>query len=138
MGFSLMEMLIVVSVIGLLSLFMLPKSLDIIRRGEIKGARNHITNKFYLARSAARQNAVETRLVKDGNVILVERLGTPMDTVGGVQNLNSLFGVTSTSSDTVRIDPRGLMQNAASVTMAFGRNGLRDSVVFFGFGGLSR
>jgi prepilin-type N-terminal cleavage/methylation domain-containing protein len=138
MGFSLMELLIVVSVIGLLSLFMLPKSLDIIRRSEIKGARNHIINKFYLARSAARQNAVSTLLIKDGNFILIERLGTPMDTVGGVQSLNALFGVTSTGADTVRIDPRGLAQTTAPVTMTFGRNGLRDSVVFFGLGGLSR
>ncbi len=141
-GFSLVEMLIVVSVISLTMFWAWPRANAIFNRSDVKGARNHIVNKFNLARTSARQGTRWTELIQDGSTIWIER--TPRllpgagtrDTVGGVQDMNAMFGVTVAGVDTVRVDPRGIATTTAMIK--FGKGGIRDSVSIFGFGGVSR
>ena len=56
-----------------------------------------------------------------------------MDTIGGVQNLNALYGVTvslSTSATSVDYDPRGFAGglSATPLVIVLSRSGKRDSV----------
>ena len=62
----------------------------------------------------------------------VAGVGT-MDTIGGVQNLNALYGVTvslSTSATSVDYDPRGFAGglSATPLVIVLSRSGKRDSV----------
>ncbi|MGH7562771.1 MAG: pilus assembly FimT family protein [Gemmatimonadales bacterium] len=138
-GFSLVEMLIVVAVIGLMMLLAWPRITAIYDRSQVRGARNVVINKFNTARIQARQSGMTTRFQQNGNLVWVERdngLGGWV-TVGGVQNMNAVYGVTIPDVNMLTIDPRGLAQGTP-ITIRMGRAGIRDSVVFSGYGGISR
>jgi len=143
-GFSLVEMLIVVSMIGLMGLFVWPKVQMILNQRQVGSARLAVLNKFNQTRINARQSSRSAYLIRSGNVLWIERrprvvplaLST-RDTIGGYLNLIETFGVTATvSSDTVTVDPRGLTAGTWRIVLA--RGGAMDSVVISGFGRVTR
>jgi prepilin-type N-terminal cleavage/methylation domain-containing protein len=143
-GFSLVEMLMVVSMIGLLSLFGFPKVVRIFDQSQVRSARLAVLNKFNSARIQARQSARRVHLIRANNVLWIEReprvtdlAGSTRDTVGGFLNLRD-WRVTSTGLDTVDIDPRGLTQGAGRWQLVFERGVARDSVIISGFGTVTR
>jgi len=143
-GFSLVEMLIVVVMIGLMALFAWPKVQTILNQSQVRSARLAVLNKFNQTRINARQTSRSAFLIRSGDVMWIERRprvlpgGGTRDTVGGFLNLGS-YGVTVTvtgGSDTVTVDPRGLTTGTWRIVLA--RSGIKDSVVISGFGRVTR
>jgi prepilin-type N-terminal cleavage/methylation domain-containing protein len=144
-GFSLVEMLMVVGMIGLLSLFAFPKVMRVFDQSQVRGARLAVVNKFNSARIQARQSSRHAFLIRSGNVLWIERMPrvTPQgadtrDTVGGFLNLREYRVTSSGTLDTVPIDPRGLTQGGGTWQLNFTRGTANDSVIISGFGTVTR
>lgn len=145
-GFSLIEMLIVVVMIGLMSLFAFPRVVRVFDQSQVRSARQAVQNKFNTARMNARQFGRRTFLIRNGNWFVVERtprmvelVGSDRDTVGSMINVrNDNWQVAAEGADTVAIDPRGLTQGAGPWVFTFVRNAARDSIIISGFGMVTR
>jgi len=145
-GFSLVEMLIVVSMIGLMGLFAWPKVARVFDQRQVGSARLAVLNKFNQTRINARQSSRTAFLIQSGNVLWIERRPrvvpldeSPRDTVGGYLNLERTYGVTATvSSDTVQVDARGLTSPTRPWRIVLVRDGARDSILISGFGRVTR
>jgi type II secretory pathway pseudopilin PulG len=137
-------MLMVVSMIGLLSLFGFPKVMRIFDQSQVRSARLAVVNKYNSARIHARQNARQTFLIRSGDLVWIERFprliplnGHPRDTVGGFLDLQKTYNVSASGNlDTVAFDPRGLTQRSGK--MIFSRGNASDSVIVSGFGTVTR
>ena len=144
-GFTLIEMLIVVVIFGLLVLLAYPRASRALVKNNVRSARTSLANLFPKARAAAMQRGRRASVRFNGNNVVVTASprtvagpGT-VDTLGGVQNLSSLYGVTvsrSSSVDSVAYDARGFAGDlgATSMTIWVTRSGTRDSVVIDGLG----
>ena len=145
-GFSLIEMLIVVVMIGLMSLFAFPRVVRVFDQSQVRAARQAVQNKFNTARINARQYGRRTYLIRNGNSFWIEReprmvtlIGSTRDTVGSVINLRSEnWQVTASGDSEVTIDPRGLTQGTGPWQFTFVRNEARDSIIISGFGMVTR
>ena len=144
-GFSLVEMLMVVVMIAIMSLFAFPKVIRAFDQSQVKGARLAVLNKFNAARINARQSSRHVFLIRAGDVLWIEReprvsnpgAGT-RDTVGGFLNLFDYRVTTSGTLDTVPIDPRGLTQGGGTWQLNFTRGAANDSLIISGFGTVTR
>ena len=144
-GFSLVEMLIVVVLIGMMSVFGFPKVVRVFDQTQVRGATQAVINKFNAARINARQSSRHTFLIRSGNVLWIERAprmtnpaaGT-RDTVGGFMNLREGWRTTASGSTSVEIDPRGLTVGGGPWQLIITRNESRDTVNITGFGRVTR
>ena len=143
-GFSLVEMLIVVVMIAIMSLFGFPKVMRVFDQSQVRSARLAVANKFNAARIAARQSSRHAFLIRSGEVVWIERSprvtplsGSARDTVGGFLNLQKAHNVSASGTlDTVTFDPRGLTTRSGMVI--FTRGNARDSIIVSGFGRVTR
>ena len=139
-GFSLVEMLVVISMIGIMALIGWPKMARLLNRSQVKAARSEVVNKFNQTRMQAVQTGQIMRFRVQGDAIWAERFIDGV-VVGGVQDLNAKFGVTTSSSPSpisIAIDPRGVTFTSTTQIIRLGRFGARDSVVIIGYGGIQR
>jgi prepilin-type N-terminal cleavage/methylation domain-containing protein len=155
-GFSLVEMLVVVVLIGLMSLFAFPKVVKVFDQSQVRGARQAVLNKFNTARINARQSSRHTFLIRNGDFLWIERAprlvslgGSTRDTIGTVMNLGDVTGeisaawkVSLAGFTSLSIDPRGLViagsPGSSPWKLVLTRNEAKDSVVISGFGRISR
>jgi prepilin-type N-terminal cleavage/methylation domain-containing protein len=134
-GFSLTEMLIVVVLIGMITLFALPRAGVVLDRTQVGGARTTVVNQFNTARMAARSSNRTTVFRLANNVIYVERrpfTGTVKDPVGNPQDLSQIYGVQVTGPDSIVVDARGMVvyfSSGASARYVVTRAGITDSVL---------
>lgn len=139
-GFSLVELLIVIIIIGAIATFAVP----MVRRGmearRVAGARVAITTMNAKARAVAVQQSRLVLFVVNGNEIrlLSRHPVTGAATVVDRRDLNAVYGVTVVSTrDTLRYDPRGLGLQNASTSIAVSRpGGFADTVVITAMGGV--
>jgi len=139
-GFSLIEMLIVVVLIGAISTFAIP----MVRRGmeirRVAGARIAVTTMNAKARAVAVQQSRLVRFIIVGNGIqLVSRHPvTGASTVIEQRDLNAVHGVSvTTTRDTLLYDPRGLgLQNSSTTVIVSRPGGYADTVVITALGGI--
>jgi prepilin-type N-terminal cleavage/methylation domain-containing protein len=144
-GFSLVEMLIVVSLIGLMALVAWPKVAAVFNQSQLRSARLALLNKYNQARMIARQGSRRAILVRDGNILWVERTpplvpngASTRDTVGGYLNL-AQYGVTLSGINSLAIDPRGISASGKIVlSRGVGGAAIQDSVVISGMGRVTR
>ncbi len=142
-GFSLVELLIVIVIIGLVMLFAFPRAGVILDHTQARGARTAIVNKLNGARTAARtSNRVAVLRLAD-NVLWVEvnsMNSTSKTAIGGAVPLNTTYRVSVTGPDSVRFDPRGMMKNdgLGPYKYVVTRNGWSDSVVVDSYGRITR
>jgi prepilin-type N-terminal cleavage/methylation domain-containing protein len=139
-GFTLIEIMIVVVIFGVMVIVAYPKASRALLKNDVRSARTALANMFSKARAVAMQGSRTARVEIDGNNVYVTaspRLtvgGTgTRDTVGGVQNLNSVYHVTLTSSPpvgSVVYDPRGFVTTGLSqpLKLYLTRSGTRDSL----------
>jgi prepilin-type N-terminal cleavage/methylation domain-containing protein len=144
-GFSLIELLIVVVIIGLVMLFTFPRAGKILDHTNVKGARTAIVNKLSSARTLARTSNRVAVVRVSGNRLFIElnRLSsTAKDVVGGSVPLFTTYGVTVTISgpagDSVNFDPRGMLTYGGGRKYVVTRNGWSDSVLVNGYGRITR
>lgn len=132
-GFTLVETLLVVVVVGILTLMTYPRVNAAVTRSDIRGARTRVANMLATARTVATQSSRTARLQFEGNKVFVtasprHTVGAgDRDTVGLVVDLNTVYGTTTTlSGGTTEIvyDPRGLASGfGADVTITLARGG---------------
>lgn len=138
-GFSLIEMLIVLVVIGLTSLIALPKMNAAFTHSNIISAKSKLASLYSIARSTAVSSGQTAILRVNGNQVYVyarPRLkagaGT-VDTITQPSNLSTQFGVTlSGGVDSVRISPNGLGLDSAVIILT--KSSWLDTVIISRYG----
>jgi len=138
-GFSLIEMLIVMVVIGLTSLIALPKLNAAFTHSNIISAKSKLASLYSIARSTAVSSGQTAILRVNGNQVYVyarPRLkagaGT-VDTITTPTNLSTQFGVTlSGGVDSVRISPNGLGLDSAVIILT--KSSWLDTVIISRYG----
>lgn len=142
-GFSLIELLIVVSIIGLVMLFTFPRAAAVYDHTMVRGARTAVTNMYLNSRSAAR-TANKTAVFRlSGDQVWVETNNyAPLTTKVVVRqpvDLGDEYGVTVTGEDSLRVDPRGVIKGETRIRKwIISRNGWSDSVMVNGYGRVLR
>lgn len=138
-GFTLVEMLIIVVMIGIIVLMGWPRLYDALNRSNLRGAQQSISAMYAQARSAALQGGRQVWLNVNGNRLWITasprlNAGTgTVDTVGSVKDINSAYGATvATTTSSFAIDPRGLAGSTGTITVTLA--GRSDSVQVSGYG----
>lgn len=137
-GFTLIEILIVVVIFGLMVIVAYPKASRALLKNDVRSARTALANTFSKARAVAMQGSRTARVeINSSNVFVTASprvapvAGSDRDTVGGVQNLNSVYHVTLTpGTATVVYDPRGFVTTGLGqpLKLYLTRSGTRDSL----------
>jgi prepilin-type N-terminal cleavage/methylation domain-containing protein len=141
-GFSLIEMLVVIVVLGIATLIGVPRIGAGMTKANVRGARTTLINLLSRTRIAATETNRITVLKVEGNnaVILLRPRRLPgvgdADTLGDVMRLGDAYGVTIAAPiDSVRFDPRGLAAGfGTGTTFRLTRDGVSDSVRIDGLG----
>ena len=143
-GFTLVEALVCVVVLGLIALIGLPKISAAMMRSNLRSARTTVINLVATARAASVQSGRRTWLKFEGDnavVLARPRRTAPInaannaDTIGTVQNLSAQYKVTVDGVDSIQFDPRGFgasFGDTTSVTLS--RNSHSETVRLDGLG----
>jgi prepilin-type N-terminal cleavage/methylation domain-containing protein len=138
-GFTLVEALMVIVVIGLVSLLGLPKLQHAWAHSNVLSSKAKITSLYARARaSAVEGNRTAILVVNGGNAYVVTRpfaggVGTTFDTITPVENLYTQYRVNLTADvDSARIAPTGLGLNGAQIVLTKGS--YADTVVINQYG----
>ena len=145
-GFTLMEMLLVILILGITMLIGLPRMSAGVTSASVRGARTTLINQLTRARIAATQTNRIALLKITGNdaVILLRPRLLPgagdADTLGAVARLGESYGVTvSGAIDSVRFDPRGMASGfGTSTTFAISRYGTTETIRIDGLGRVTK
>ena len=143
-GFTLLELLIVIVMIGLMSAFAYPRLQGSTTGISVRSARQQTAEMLVIARAAAVQNGSEARFIRAGNVVrvLVDSNGTYVTL--SVRDLYTEHGVTvavggAAPRDTVRFDPRGLAIGlTGAATIRFTNSTAKDSICVSKLGKVAR
>ena len=146
LGFTLVETLIVVVLIGAVTLIGYPKVISGMAKTNLRSSRTTMANMFATARAVATQRNRRTWINFNGNNVVVTASprytvggsGT-VDTIGAVQKLDLLYGVSVTAPvSSIAYDPRGFGSLTTSRTFVVTRSGKRDSVMVDGLGRVTK
>lgn len=139
-GFTLVETLIVIVVIGLVSLIGLPKLQHAWAHSNVLSSKAKITSLYARARAAAVEGSRTAILVVNGGnayVVARPRLtgAGAYDTITPVENLYTQFQVSLTSNvDSVWIAPTGLGLGAAQTQIVLTKGSYADTVFINQYG----
>ena len=136
-GFSLIELLTVVSVLGLMMVIAAPRLADANTRRNVKGARAAVASLYARARVRAVQARRPATLQFTDSlawVTIPRGTGATLDTIGGVQNLNALYGVSIAASGTISVQPTGLVNAGTPIKVTVTKQSKSDSVIISGYG----
>ena len=141
-GFTLVEMLIVVVLIGAVLLIGWPKVAAGLAKTNLRSSRTTVANMFAKARAFAMQSNRRTSINFNGNNVVitasprmvVDGVST-VDSIGAVEKLDLLYGVSLAAPvASVLYDPRGFGSLGATQNFVVTRNSKRDSVMVDGLG----
>ena len=135
-GFSLMELLIVITIVGILILVLVPRIGPTTARREVHGAAEAFASMFRQARaSAVQQRQTVTLSFNAGVATLLVSPGGALDTIGTPMNFPGDFGLTPTvSSATIVVAPTGMVSAGAPFTFTATKRGQSRSVMVTGAG----
>jgi prepilin-type N-terminal cleavage/methylation domain-containing protein len=134
-GFSLLEMLIAIAVVGLLLAILAPRLTTTLTTVNIQNARASVVNLYGRARSTAIQTRSTATLWFNGNRVWITVPQSPgVDTVGGVLDVSSQYGVAVASTGNVTVLPTGMVNAAVPITVTLTKNGKTDSLTISGYG----
>jgi prepilin-type N-terminal cleavage/methylation domain-containing protein len=127
-GFTLVETLMVVVVMGLVTLIALPTLQNAWAHTSVLSAKGKVTSLYYKTRASAIESSRTAILVVNGGnayVVARPRLvtlpGSSVDTITPVENLYTQFQVSLTSNvDSVRVTPTGLGAGGAQLVLTKG------------------
>jgi prepilin-type N-terminal cleavage/methylation domain-containing protein len=143
-GFTLIEALIVVVVLGLIMVIGYPKVGAAMAKTDLRSARTTVINLVATARAASVQTNRRTWIKFEGNKAYVlarprQTVGggagiEPPDTIGTVQNLSAQYKVSvAPVLDSIQFDPRGFGVSLAD-TITLSRNSHTETVTLDGLG----
>lgn len=137
-GFSVVELMIAVAVMGLMLAIAMPRIRDTLIGRDVKSARAAVANLYARARINALQSRKITTIHFSGSQVWVTApLGAGTDTIGAVADLTSMYGVTVDASQaTIAVMPTGLANTGVPVLVRVTRSGKSDSVTISGYGRL--
>jgi prepilin-type N-terminal cleavage/methylation domain-containing protein len=142
-GFTLIETLLVVVLLGLMVLIGLPKMSSAMVRTDLRGARTTLVNMVAKARAASVQSNRITWVKINGTFVhvgttprLVPDGVSDADTVGAVQDLAELYGVAVVPDvDSIQFDPRGFGTGfGATSSIVLSRDGHSSTITIDGLG----
>ena len=147
-GFTLVEMMIVVALIGAVLMIGWPKVASGLAKTNLRSSRTTVANMFAKARAFAMQSNRRTWINFNGNNVVITApprtlpgAGT-LDSIGGVEKLSEAYGVALTSSPTttsVTYDPRGIrLLGGGAVKFMLTRNSKQDSVMVDAIGRVTK
>jgi prepilin-type N-terminal cleavage/methylation domain-containing protein len=146
-GFTLIELMIAISLVGILMLFGIPKAQSAFRQTQLRSSRNAVINLYQMGRTRAiNENRSVTLNLDASSVWLtaqprkVALAGSDRDTIGTVQNLNAQYGITLVPGGaTYTVDARGLGTTpGAANKIVFTKSGARDSFTITGYGRIQK
>jgi len=144
LGFSFMELMVVITVIGIMLAVALPYLRTSTSKASARGAADAVTALHARARMAAISRGRTAKLVIPAGtnkvlVIASKVTTTGIDTLGKVVDLAGQYGVTITStSDTVSFSPRGIGTFNSAITIIISKSGFSDTLRISRGGRLSR
>ena len=133
-GFTVIELIMVVVLIGLISMIGIPRVRDGVQKQGVRSARLAATTLVAKARAAAVQRGCATTLeVQPDGRIWVTACRTDnvagTDTLGGIEDLAGRFNVTVTPSQTsLTFTPRGIT-TGGTMRIQFQSSTARDSIM---------
>jgi prepilin-type N-terminal cleavage/methylation domain-containing protein len=135
-GFSLMEMLIVIVVVGLLLLILVPRIGPTTARREVNGAAEAFASIFRQGRaSAVQMRQTVTVSFNSGVATLLVSPGGVLDTIGYPLNFPIDFGLTPTvSGSTIVVGPTGMVTSGAPFTFTATKRGNSRTITVTGAG----
>lgn len=135
-GFTLIEMLIVVVVIGILIGLAVPRVATALARRDVFGATSSFASFYREARTAALQTRqAATIQIASGTAVITVSPGGVLDTIGRPLNFATEFGLTpTTTATTLRIEPTGLILTGTPFTLVATKRGVADTVAVIGLG----
>jgi prepilin-type N-terminal cleavage/methylation domain-containing protein len=137
-GFTLIEMLIVVTIVGIMAFAVAPTGRQIVVDNAVRSAKQEIAASLAVARASAIHNGRPARFIRTGNVTHVTvGVGAQLDTMGAPLDMMSTHKVRVESQpDTIRFDPRGFATSipGAYQTVRLYRGTRVDSVCVTRFG----
>ena len=143
-GFTLVETLIAVVILGLVVLIGIPKMSSAMVASDLRSARTTMVNLVATARAASVQSNRLTWITFEGSTVHVvarPRIDgvdgpTGADTVGSVHDLADVYKVgVATTVDSIRFDPRGFgVGSGATDTIVLSRGGHSSMITIDGLG----
>jgi len=147
-GFTLVETLIVVVLLGLIVLIGFPKMRTAMAQSDLRSARTTMINMVAKARAASVQSNRVTWIKINGNSIyvgatprLVSLAGSTADTVGVIEDLAEHYhvAVTTAGTDSIQFDPRGFGAGfGTSSSIVVSRGGHSSTITIDGLGRVSK
>ncbi len=143
-GFTAIEMLIVIVVVGIVMTFALPYLRNSSAKASVRGAADEISRLYAMGRAVSIQRGKIAKLMLSSStskalVLAAQVNGTAWDTIGAVENLNTRYGVTFTeSTDTLIFTPRGIGANLSNTTVIITNKTFSDTVTIYPTGKITR
>jgi prepilin-type N-terminal cleavage/methylation domain-containing protein len=149
-GFTLVETLIVVVILGLIVLIGFPKLSAAMAQSDLRGARTTVVNLVATARAVSVQSNRLAWIKFQGNtahvlarprVVAAGGVGlNPPDTVGEVRDLAKQYKVTvAANKDSIQFDPRGFgAWTGGNASIVISRNGHSSTITIDGLGRVSK
>ena len=136
-GFSLIELLIAVTLLGLLLAIAAPRVQEASTTQNVRSARAAVANLYARARIYAVQQRVPVTLqFGDSTAWITAPLGAGLDTIGSVAQLGREFGVAVAASGSVSISPLGMVNAGTPITVTVTKGSHSDSLAISGYGRL--
>jgi prepilin-type N-terminal cleavage/methylation domain-containing protein len=139
-GFSAIELIVVMTIVGVIATVALPRGRDTYARTQVRSAKQEVAVTLVRARAAAIQNGRAARFVRQGNTVSVvlESAGQLVP-VGPANDLGQDYGVSlAMAQNEIRFDPRGFAFGidpaAGYQSIRVSRGALTDSVCVTRFG----
>lgn len=145
-GFTLVEALVVVVLLGLMALIAYPRVSAAMVKNELRSARTTLINMVAAARAASVQSNRVTWIKRVGNTAyvgatprLVSDGVSTVDTIGPVRNLGAGYGVTISGVDSIQFDPRGFGTDlGGSTSIVVSRDGHSSTIIIDGLGRVTK
>jgi prepilin-type N-terminal cleavage/methylation domain-containing protein len=147
-GFTLVEALVVVVLLGLMAIIGFPRMSAAMVKSDLRGARTTMINLVATARAASVQSNRVTWIKREGNsayVAATPRWGVPVgvstaDTIGVVRNLGATYSVTMSGADSIQFDPRGFgsWAGGGGTSITVTRGGYSEAINIDGLGRVTK